>query len=322
MAKSFEGLPPTSGIEEGIGEETEKKPILKVIISRHGPKLSAAGEKNAKAAYFDDQVRLGYEQMDISPEDEGLTRIATSPVKRAVDTADIQLGELQKGRHRTKDVIPRKESLAVPFQPESEASDKRFSDDLKVIVDMQKELEPKVRINVEQELSGASAEEREAEIRNRIDIAVLADFFEDENRSEEDRKFNTSWEELADGFAKRYAGFARHTKILERAKSEGGRQPEKEPYIQVDVTHSFPNMAFLKKYLVFEDGQKARDLSADEFFKRTGGIIPEAGSMEMEYESGEQKAETIKVSGEFKPGRKFEGEVDMKALSSLYSHRK
>jgi|GEM_PF-3375913 hypothetical protein len=321
MTKSFEGPPPISGIE-GTGEEVGKKPILKVIVSRHGPKLTAAGEKNAKAAYFDDQVRLGYEQMDISPEDKGLARVATSPVKRAVDTAEIQLSELEKGKHRTKDVIPRKESLAVPFQPESDASDKRFSDDLGVIVNMQKELEPRVRSEVEQEQTGVLVEEREAEIRNRIDMAVISEFFEDENRSEGDKRFDTSWEELADGFAKRYAGFSRHTNMLEKARSEGGEQPKDEPYVQIDVTHSFPNTAFLKKYLVFEDGQRARDMSADEFFERTGGIIPEAGSMDMEYEGGEEKAEAIKVSGEFKPGKRFNGKIDMEALSSLYSHRK
>lgn len=234
MSNSFERPPSPLGVE-GTDEEKGKKPILKVIISRHGPKLTAAGEKNAKAAYFDDEVKAGFRRMGISEENEGLVRIATSPVKRAVDTADIQLNELKKSKHRTKDYVPNKNELAVPFQPENEVRDKRFSDDLDTIVNMQKELEPNVRTEVEQELASVPEEEREAEIRNRIDMAVLSDLFADEERTGKERRFKTSWEELADGFAKRYAGFSRHSGMLEKARGEGSRQPNDEPYIQVGM---------------------------------------------------------------------------------------
>lgn len=315
MPNSFE-KPPTAPPLESSAEQ-EKEPILRVLVSRHGPKLSAAGEKNQLAEYFDDHVKAGFSRMSISVGDKGLARISSSPVKRAEDTAKIYTEEISNTEHRTKDYVKRKEQLGVPFQPEGQAKDERFSEDLSTIVLLQAKLEPQIRDLVGQELSEASEEEKEAEIRNRIDMAVLAELFEDSARSDGENKFQTSADELADNFAKRYAGFSRHTKLLERLRSGGEEQPEGEPYVQVDVTHSFPSMAFLKKYLVFDDGSLAKDMWPEEFFSRTGGIIRESGNFQLDYVQDHAGIVKIEVTGEFAPDMKFSGTLDMERLSKL-----
>lgn len=297
--------------------ETEKineEPILKIIVGRHGPKLSAAGEKNALAAYFKDSVISGYNKMDI--EDADLIHLATSPVTRAVDTANIHRDTLLERRKNVKNVVTKKKSLEVPFQPKGEVASERFSDDLDTILKMQKKLEPEIRREVEASASGLDTESKEAEIRNQIDMKVLQAMFADaENKEEEERTFITSYEELADLFARRYLGFIEHTNLLGKLQKGGDR---KRSYIQIDISHSFPITAFLKKYLIFSDGKKASQLSSEEFFSRTDGIIRESGSFEMKIINNK----TIEVQGEFSPGKKFAGNIDINKLEELKLYEK
>jgi len=298
-------------------KENEKSPILEVIITRHGPKLSATGEKNKLATYFEDHVKSGYKNMNLTEDKEGLVHIASSSVKRARDTAEIYSNEISKSKHRTKKHISSKEALAVPFQPIAEAKDKRFAEDLNTIVTMQKKIEPKIRDEVEKEYPDSKAENREAEIRNRIDMVVMAELLRDESRNKEEKKFKISAGELSDNFAERYLGFAHHTKLLKKLKNNNDKQPENEPYIQIDVSHSFPIMLFLKKYLIFDDGIKASSLNSHDFFTRTGGIIPESGSLKMDYLAHQGDIENIQVAGEFSPFSNFKGRLDIEHMKKI-----
>ncbi|MDO8566200.1 MAG: hypothetical protein Q7S04_03395 [Candidatus Moranbacteria bacterium] len=289
----------------------QEEVVLKVIIQRHGPKLSASGEKNQLATYFADSVKQGFQVTGIS-EGEGLVHVNSSPVTRAADTAKIDIAELSHTQHRFKDMVVKKEALAVLFQPLADAEDPRFARDLERIVKMQKKIEPEVREEVLLEESNLVSEEKEAEIRNVIDMRVLTVLFNDVHTNK--KTFETSYTELADKFAERYKGFLQHIGMLKERKREGGRQPVDEPYVQVDITHSFPVMCFLKKYLVFADGVSAESLSPEDFFERTGGIIRESGFMEMLYISNSNKdlkeeKMAIAIRGSFGKGQEFSGEV-------------
>ena len=160
---------------------------------------------------------------------------------------------------------------------------------------MQKHLEPSVREKVIQKYPSLPLEKQEAEIRNIIDIQVLTEMFNDSQRNQEEKKFKTSYRDMADNFASRYSGFYKYLDVLENSRKDG-KQPADEPYIQIDVSHSFPITSFLKKYLVFEGGQKADDLDPKTFFEKTGGVIGESESLILDYiKRGNKKI--IKVSG-------------------------
>jgi hypothetical protein len=293
-------------------EFTEKdKTILKVIITRHGPKASAAGEKDARAEYFDKSVKRGFKEMGIKS-GEGLVHVSTSSQDRAVKTTKIHSEEISKTDHRTKDHEVERKSLETPYHPaQSEEEADEYTKDFNILVAMQKDLEPGIRLAVEKEHAAMSEEDQEAEIRNRIDMTVMTQLFKDVQADPSERKFSKSYEDLADRFGRRYFGFAKHARQLEQAKSIGGKQPEDEPYIQLDVTHSYPVMSFLKKYLVFEDGTRAEDLDPEEFFNRTGGVIRESQSIELEYIRSEDDSLKVKIKGEFVPEQDFNGYIDL-----------
>lgn len=283
----------------------QEETILKVIVQRHGPKLSASGEKNQLATYFDESVRHGFQNAGI-PDGEGLVHVSSSPVKRAMDTAIIDIDELSHSEHRFKSGVVRKETLTVPFQPLADAEDPKYAQDLDTIVKIQKTMEPDVRKEIESQHPELQGEEKEAEVRNRIDMRVLTVLFNDAHADK--KTFETSHTELAEKFAARYKGFLRHVDMLKERKHKGGSQPADEPYVQVDISHSFPVMSFLKKYLKFADGVRAKDLSSEEFFERTGGIIRESSSLEMLYVSKGDKL-SIALRGSFSEGKVFSGEI-------------
>jgi broad specificity phosphatase PhoE len=302
-----------SSVEQIKQPENKEEILLRVFVTRHGPKLYAAGEKNLLAAYFNDSVKEGFRKMDIE-EGSGLVHVNASPVTRAMETAEAIKQELETGEHRLSEASkehPRKgairsvSALEVPFQPAEEASEEKYSQDFETLVKMQAALEPSIRAELEKEFPGRNTQEQEAEIRNRIDMAVLAEMFSEAKKPTAERKFQSSYEELADRFAQRYFGFASHLNILKEKREQGGQQPADEPYLQIDISHSFPITSFLKKYLVFEDGQRAEDLDPHAFFEKTGGIIREAGSLRLDYIQAEQPL--IKVEAEFSPGKKFTG---------------
>lgn len=295
---------------EKINSPESEEVILKIIIARHGPKLSAAGEKNALAEYFSDSVKDGFKDMNIE-DGTGLVHVATSPVKRAIDTAQIHLGELNNTEHRNKNRFINQESLEVLFQPIQDAKDRRYAQDLDTIIMIQKKLEPEIRKKIEEEFPNFNKNDKEAEIRNRIDMIVLEKMFSDEEiQNNEDKIFKTSYTELADKFAKRYLDFAKHIGILKNKKDKSETQDSSEPYIQIDISHSFPITSFLKKYLVFDDGVEAQKLNTQEFFRKTGGIIRESGSFNMDYVISNGK-KIVRVEGEFEKGKKFSGIIDL-----------
>ena len=283
----------SESLEKIIGPEKSEDIILKIIINRHGPKLKAAGEKNTKADYFADWVKQGFDNMNIKA-GKGLVHISSSPVERAEHSAKIMKNELDSTEHRGKGVYLKKE-LEVPYQPSGEAKNKKYAEDFETIIEMQKNIEPSIREKVSQECADLTPEEQEAEIRNIIDIQVLTEMFNDSQRNQEQKKFKTSYCDLADNFASRYLGFSKYLDVLNNLRADG-KQPAGEPYLQIDVSHSFPITSFLKKYLVFEDGQKADDLDSKTFFEKTGGVIGESESLVLDYiKKGDKKI--IKVSG-------------------------
>jgi hypothetical protein len=297
-------------MEGRVTSEAKGDILLRIVVQRHGPKLSAAGEKNQLAAYFAESVKSGLQDAEIG-EGEGLIHINSSPVTRAMDTARIDREELSHTDHRLNKEALKKEALAVPFQPLADASDPKFARDLDRIVAMQKSIEPRVRAEIDEKNPNLPPEEREAMVRNVIDMQVLSALFNDEHV--EGKTFETSYIELADKFATRYKGFLRHVGLLEKQK-EAGKQPIEEPYVQIDISHSFPVTCFLKRYLVFTDGTRAQDLSPEEFFERTGGIIRESGSLEMQYRlqkdtSSQDRDAHIALVGSFSEGKEFSGEI-------------
>lgn len=280
-------------LEKIVNLEPSEDIILKIIINRHGPKLKAAGEKDTKADYFADWVKQGFDDMNIKT-GKGLVHISSSTVERAKNSAEIMKNEVVLTDHRNKNVHL-KEKLAVPYQPLGEAKDEKYAVDLETIIKMQKNLEPSVREKIEQEHPDLAPEEQEAEIRNIIDTQVLTEMFNDHQRNQEQKKFKTSYRDMADNFASRYLKFYKYLSILENSRADE-KQPAGEPYLQIDVSHSFPITSFLKKYLVFEDGQKADDLDPKTFFEKTGGVIGESESLTLDYiKKGDKKI--IKVSG-------------------------
>ncbi len=280
----------------------EVEPILKVVVSRHGPKASASGEKDKVAPYFEESVSGGFERMEIDDEKTGLVHIATSPLKRAVDTAEIYNEKIKETAHRTPDRVPSKESLGVPLQGVGAESDPRLAADLQTIISMQQDLEPEVREIIEEKYPELDPINKEVEVRNLLDVKVCSILFDDK-----DHKFQIPFEEFADQFAERYKGFLKNTHILEEFK-KGGSQPKDEPYLQIDVTHSFLVMSFLKKYIVFADGVKASEISPEEFFERTGGILRESQSFEMDFPAHGDKS--IFIKAEFTSGQPFTGTIN------------
>lgn len=295
-------------IGKNESREGSEKVLLRVLLQRHGPKFSASGEKDKTALYFGASVEQGFENMDIK-DGKGLVHISSSPVKRAMDTANIELEKISTSEHRRKDRIGKQEKLATPFQPSKETDDqgkKKYAHDLELVVEMQKNLESSAREKVENEHPNFTPEEKEAEVRNLIDMQVLNVLFNEEEAKKQG--FQTSYEEMADNLEQRYGGFLRHTKLLQSMKEESNLQPENEPYTQIDVSHSFPIMSFLKKFLVFSDGTIARDLSPQDFFYKIGGVIRESGSLELDYELEGDKC-VIKVKGNFARQKDFSGQL-------------
>lgn len=280
--------------------ENSEKIVLRVLLQRHGPKLSASGEKDMVASYFGDSVIRGFKNMNIE-KGKGLVHVSSSPIKRAMDTAAIGLEKISETEHRHKNVIGKKDGLATPFK---EGTDEKYSQDLKKIVEIQVLLEPSMRQKVENEHPNLSPEEKEAEVRNLIDTEVLSILFDSEEAKKQG--IRTSYEEMADNLRKRYSGFLSHMGLLESLKEKSDKHPQNESYIQIDVSHSFPIMSFLKKYLVFNDGSVARDLSPKDFFEKTGGVIKESDSLELDYKL-QGEAYIVKVCG-----KNFEGHLNFK----------
>ncbi len=307
MKENFENL---NKPKENVAEKKEdaEKVIFETYLQRHGPKLSASGEKNEKAQHFSASVEKGFEEMGIQ-EGKGLVHISSSPIERAVDTAAIDLERVSATEHRHKNISSKQEKLEVPFQPLGEAEKEQDTKDLEIIVKLQKSLEPLIRDKVNQEHPDFSVEEKEAEVRNFIDIKVLTILFDSEKA--EQKGFHTSYEDLADKLAKRYSGFLKHTGLLASNRDLGNLQPKDESYKQIDISHSFPIMSLLKKYLVFEDGTPAKELRAEDFFERTGGVIKESQSLKLEYVKEDGKY-GIKVQGNFSGNKSFSGKLNFK----------
>ena len=290
--------------------------VLKIIVGRHGPKASAAGEKNELADYFTEHVSAGFEKMDI-PDNAGVAHVATSPEGRASNTAEIINTLIDDKASRTKEDTTEDERLLVRYNPKSE--DPRYVHDTQLLIEKQKATVGEIRSEVEEELAQGeySQEEIEAEVRSRMDSRIFAEMVEDERLAPDERELQVPYTELADDVAGRYARYARKIGYLKRMRDSAGQQPKDVPYLQIDVSHSYPTTAFLKKYLVFDDGVQAEKLSAEEFFDRTGGMIRESGNFSIDYVVNEGGEVIMNVSGSFDPETPFKGTIDMNALEEI-----
>ena len=275
---------------------------------RHGPKASASGEKDALAPTFEKSISQSFEKMGLDQE-TGLVHVTSSTLPRAEKTAQSIDSKLGKTAHRHGEGIRSSKGLSAHFKEAGPGVPESQSSDLKKIMEMQSRLEPPIRAAIAKDGVGLSSEEQEIEVRNRIDMEVMKEFFADDARPPADRHFQTSYHELATGLAKRYFAFGRRIKDLEKMRS-GGQQPVDEPYLEIDVSHSFDIAAFLKKYLVFKDGRAAITMSGNDFFKQLGGMIRESGSINLNYQLNEGQV-ILEVDGEFEPGRKFSGIIDL-----------
>ena len=296
---------------ENVGKisklESKKIPesvLLEVFLQRHGPKLSATAEKNEVADYFGASVEQGFEEMGVK-EGKGLVHISSSPVERAMNTATIELEKMVATEHRLKKMVGKQEKLATPFQPFAEAENERYAKDLEIIIKMQRSLEHSAREKVEHDYPNLTPVEKEAEVRNIIDTEVLTVLF-DEKKAKE-HGIQTSYEEMADNLAQRYEGFLKHARLLASQK-ESDMQPKDEPYRQIDVSHSFPIMSFLKKFLVFDDGLAAREMTPPDFFNKIGGVIKESQSLKLRYKK-EGERYILEVEGNFQNTSPFRGQL-------------
>jgi hypothetical protein len=275
--------------------EQEKKIFLRMLLQRHGPKASSVGEKNLLADDFVESVTEGFGVMNLQ-EGIGLVRVTSSPVSRAVETAKVEQALLQDSEHRGKenDFIPTKETLETPYQPEYE--EMKFVRDLERIAVLQEAFLQVLQAEYEDDQVG---------LKSRIDTEVLKILF-DPIQSEEHGFEHTS-KEVADKLAQRYQHFLVKESLITKLHDTSTKQPEDEPYTQIDVTHSFSIMSLLKEYLVFADGMSAREMTGEEFLERTGGVIPESSSLELLYKSGG----IIEVKGGFFPGKAFAGTLEI-----------
>lgn len=258
-------------------KEQQENVLLRVFLQRHGPKLYASGEKNETAVYFGTSVEKGYEAMNFE-KGKGLVHIYSSPILRAQKTAAIGLEKVSNTEHRYKNKVLENKDLGTPFK---EDSDDKYSQDYKTLVNLQTQFELLAREKVENEQPNLNAEDKETKIKNTIDVDLLSLLFN--NQEGQKHGLQTTYEEIADNLANRYSKYLKHMGLLNSLKEKSDLQPANEPYTQIDVSHSFPIMCLLKKYLVFSSGVAAKELSAKEFFKLTGGVIKESDSIELDY---------------------------------------
>jgi hypothetical protein len=280
--------------------------VLAIKVMRHGPKETAEGEKDDLSDNFESSVLKGWERMGITEDKEGLVHLKSSHLDRALKTAAMIENELSGTSHRLQ-------------HPDRPIEDKKLAsvivgNDVETLAQLQTELKSKYESEIDSEGLDLTEEERETELRNRIDTEFLTRWIKDDNLLE------ASADDLADGIAIRYAGFAQHLSMLKESRKKG-EQPEDEAYLQIDVSHSFPTMLFLKKYMVFDDGQKAANMDPEEFFERTDGIISESGSFEMSYGIDDSGMVEISVKGKFK-NKDFSGTLSTGALLELYNKGK
>jgi hypothetical protein len=298
-------------------EKQETEPMEEILViksMRHGPKLSAEGEKNDLADYFKDSVVDGWKKMDIPQDKKGLVHINSSDIKRAQNSAEIINELLSETSHRTRanTNFGTDEKLATTFTAAIE-DNQEGKNDMQVLLELQTELKERFQKDLPEDMD---PQEREAELRNRIDTEVLIRWMNDK----EGKLFKIHPDLLADKMAIRYAGFSKHLSRLKELKKKG-EQPDDEPYLQIDVSHSYPMMTFLKKYLIFDDGQKAVNMDAEDFFEMTNGVIPESGNFEMSYKISNDGRVEIAVKGKFKD-KDFSGTLDTDALEELYNQGK
>lgn len=292
--------------EQKVQNETEGPIVLKIFLQRHGPKLSASGEKNEVANYFESSVRDGFADMNLG-EGKGLAHVTSSPVLRAQKTGEIVEQELSASNRRLGNNVATQKKLKTPFQPESDVLDQKHFRDYEKLVVLQSSLEPSIRAKIMTSHKDASIEKQEALIRNEIDTEILSILFDSQTASA--YGLETSYEEMADALAERYRGFLRHMPILSSRKEQSDLQPKEEPYVQIDISHSFPVMSFLKKYLVFDDGVKAIESTPAEFFERVGGVIPESGSLEFDFKKRDAVYDIL-VKGSYGGGTHFSGRIN------------
>ena len=284
----------------------KKRVIFKIFLQRHGPKAKATVEQNELAPYFVSSVESSSDRMVIGKSDKKI-HIATSPIDRAVNTADVDADKLSAKGHKIKNQANKVANFATPYKEPDSTMLEKYAHDSVILIDLQKNLESEARQKVEQENPDASQEEKEMMVRNIVDTELLKVVFNAE--SSENFGLQASYEDMADNLAQRYKGFFKHIRMLDAGGLEDSDGDKDNPYVQIDVSHAFPIMSFLKKYLVFDDGVGAEGMTADQFFDRVGGVIRESDFLEIEYveDGGEY---FINISGEFLPAKKFNGQIN------------
>lgn len=286
--------------------------ILDMTLMRHGPKMSAAGEKNVRADDFVTAVEKGVDDADISVGSADILHIRASTVDRAKGTGavvDTKLrgeaaGKVKSGRDS--------EWLVPPHRPDNESEAMR--NDFAILVNMQKTLEPIIRKQLVEE-GVTDPADQEAQLRERLDRTILgaifsgtvADFIQDMNARYGTAiadDFTTTTDTLSFGLEHYFSSLIRHLPALERTKAKRTTESNTTPYQQVTVSHSYPIMGYLRKHLVLEHDNtlvRASDLSPSEFFEKVGGVIPESGNVRLGFHTqGDTTVVTIH-------GKTFEG---------------
>lgn len=288
-------------IEEIRKIEAEGQVILDLILMRHGPKATASGEKNELADDFNTAVDKASQK--IAPQTEGrLTHINTSPIPRAVNTAERVNKKMQETGEEVwlGNTI---NELNTPLELKSA--------DLAILLQIQSTIEPKKRDLAAKESS--DPKEIEQITREKIDREVLSQIFNgmmeayiDDlnlwNGLEIDNNFTTSTQDLAAGIEKRISDLQRHLGLLKGGQFSDG----KAPYLNVEISHSFPIMAYLRKNLVFlknDELIEAKEMEVEDFWAETGGVIVETGQIGFRFLEKDGKI-LIKVTGD-----NFEGYI-------------
>ncbi len=286
--------------------ESSADPVLEVQLMRHGPKASAAGEKNKLAENFVAAVQGAVEREGIDVAPDQPTHLSASPIQRAVDTRDVVAGSLHEKTGRTFQARRTNPALATPLAPDHPVE--RTRHDFAVLIQIQKVLEPLVRQRLEG-MEFADEEAREAAVREGLDREILTHIFAGdasayitelnrEHGTQIPTDFSLTAEDLATPLARRLNGFRRHLGDLSYFRTMR-KKGSSTPYVQIDISHSYPTMAFLRQHLVFREGSHLRlaaNLSAEEFFERVGGVVPETGLIRLSYRKHEGRS-LVSVAG-------------------------
>lgn len=284
--------------------------VLNSILMRHGPKKSAVGEKDDLSSEFDRVVLDSIKKYTTNIMPEDIVHITASPRPRAVAT---QTAVSQEINNYVNTMLKNNtnEKLSTAFYGENE--DELLMHDLHILQEVQVILEGIIKED-EDIIAIENEHDRKTAIGEKIDRIILSHFFSgdikefiinlgESTANELPSDISSSTASLSQNLEDKLLRYRNHLGLFQQTKKEWYSNhisslkdvnnediPEFKrthtPYTQIDISHSYPIMCFIKQNMVFLEDNKiieAKELSSDEFFRRVGGAIVEADSICISY---------------------------------------